>query len=108
MSEATKTRNDIEKELVLKAWEDEEFKQRLVSDPKAVIAEKYGAELPDAIDVKVVEENMQTLYIVLPAKPLNNNELSDDQLENVAGGGYPGATDPNTGNTVPSSGNFSW
>ncbi len=86
MSEATKTRNDVEKELVLKAWEDEEFKQRLVSDPKAAITEMFGVEIPDAIDVKVVEEDLQTLYVRLPMKPVTEDELTDEQLEAVAGG----------------------
>ncbi len=86
MSETTKTRNDIEKELVLKAWEDEEFKQRLVSDPKAAITEMFGVEIPDAIDVKVVEEDLQTLYVRLPMKPVGEDELTDEQLEAIAGG----------------------
>ncbi len=86
MSEATKTRNDIEKELVLKAWEDEEFKQRLVSDPKAAITEMFGVEVPDVIDIKVVEEDMKTLYVRLPMKPVSEDELTDEQLEAIAGG----------------------
>ncbi len=86
MSETTKTRNDIEKELVLKAWEDEEFKQRLVSDPKAAITEMFGVEVPDVIDIKVVEEDMKTLYVRLPMKPVSEDELTDEQLEAIAGG----------------------
>ena len=86
MADAPKLRSDVEKELVLKAWEDDEFKQRLISDPKGVLAEAYGADLPDLIDVKVLEEDMQTLYIVLPMKPVSEDELTDDQLEAVAGG----------------------
>ena len=74
MSDAPKLRSDVEKELVLKAWEDDEFKQRLISDPKGVLAEAYGADLPEMMDVKVVEEDMQTLYIVLPMKPVSEDE----------------------------------
>jgi hypothetical protein len=35
-------------------WKDEALKARLMSDPKAVLAE-YGMQVPDAMDVKVVE-----------------------------------------------------
>ena len=63
MAEAPKLRKEVEKRLILRAWEDEAFRQRLIGDPKAVLAETYGAELPDSIDVRVMEEDMQTLYV---------------------------------------------
>ena len=36
-------------------WKDEALKARFMSDPKAVLAE-HGMDVPDGMDVKVVEE----------------------------------------------------
>ena len=35
-------------------WKDEALKARFMADPKAVLAE-YGMDVPDGMDVKVVE-----------------------------------------------------
>ena len=63
---------------------DPEYKKRFLDDPKAVIKEE-GVEVPDTIKIKAVEEsdpNVLTLH--LPPKP--SEELSDRDLEQVAGG----------------------
>ena len=45
-----------------------------------------GAWLPDGIDVKVVENADDCVYITLPAAPAGALDLSDDELNNAAGG----------------------
>lgn len=69
--------------VLAKAWEDESFKQRLLSEPKAVLVEN-GIEVPGNLAIRVVENTEDTLYITLPAPP--SAELKDEQLEMVAGG----------------------
>ena len=66
-------------------WKDEALKARFMSDPKAVMAE-YGIDVPDGIDVNVVENTDNTVNITMPAGPANAAELSDEELGNVAGG----------------------
>ena len=66
-------------------WKDEAFKARFLSEPKAVLAE-HGVKLPDAIDVKVVENADTTVHITLPMPPANHHELSDEELSMAAGG----------------------
>lgn len=56
-------------QIINKAWEDEAFKQQLLADPKAAIQGAFGVELPDAIEVKVVEESPGSYYLVIPPKP---------------------------------------
>lgn len=76
-------RQELEQKLIKKAWEDSEFKKQLLSDPKAVIEKETGKSLPENIEIKAVEETSKTVYIRIPKNP---EELSDDELDNVAGG----------------------
>ena len=66
-------------------WKDEALKARLMADPKAVLAE-YGMEVPDGIDVKVVENADDCVHVTLPAPPARHHELSDEEMINAAGG----------------------
>ena len=68
-------------------WKDEAIKARLMADPKAVLKE-HGLDVPDGIDVKVVENADDCVHITLPAPPSGGMDLSDDELSNAAGGGY--------------------
>jgi hypothetical protein len=66
-------------------WKDEALKARLMSDPKAVLAE-HGMDVPDGMDVKVVENADNCVHITMPAPPSGHMELSDEELSNAAGG----------------------
>ena len=54
--------------VVAKAWSDEAFKAKLLSDPHAALSEA-GIEVPKGITVKVVENTGDTTYLVLPVPP---------------------------------------
>lgn len=64
-------------------WKDEALKVRFMSDPKAVLKE-HGLDVPDGIDVNVVENTDDCVHITIPARP--NADLSDDLLESATGG----------------------
>ena len=66
-------------------WKDEALKARFMSDPKAVLAE-YDMDVPDGMDVKVVENADNCVHITMPAPPTGSMELSDEELSNAAGG----------------------
>ena len=55
-------------QLFAACWKDEALKARLMSDPKAVLKE-HGLDVPDGIDVKVVENADDCVHITLPAPP---------------------------------------
>jgi Nitrile hydratase, alpha chain len=91
MTEATGgggNRAEMERRLIDRSLEDEEFRQRLLDDPKGAIEQELGSRLPESIEVRVVEESADTIYLVLPsASPLGQgSELSDQELDAVAGG----------------------
>ena len=80
----TEQRNQLA-DLFAACWKDEPLKARFMADPKAVLKE-HGLDVPDGIDVKVVENADDCVHITLPAPPAGNNDLSDDELSNAAGG----------------------
>ncbi|MCC7538186.1 MAG: NHLP leader peptide family RiPP precursor [Deltaproteobacteria bacterium] len=78
------TRKDLEPKLIARAAQDPEFRKKLVADPKAVIEAELGRKLPGYLKVQVVEETTTNVVLVLPAT--KTSELSDADLESVAGG----------------------
>ena len=80
--------------LIDRSMEDEEFRQRLLDDPKGTLEQELGMSLPEGLEVRAVQESAQSIYMVLPlASPLGEGvELSDRELEEVAGGGFTDAT----------------
>jgi Nitrile hydratase, alpha chain len=96
-------RAEIERRLIQRSMEDEDFRQRLLADPKATVEQELGTRLPEGVEARVVEESQQTIYLVLPsASPLGGEgvELSDQELEEVAGGGESVWNDTCTCHTV--------
>lgn len=83
---AKKGRREFEAELIAKAWKNEAFKQELLSNSKAVYARELGQQLPENLQIRVMEETPDTIYLALPRVPQVSEELSDEALEAVAGG----------------------
>lgn len=79
---------DLEAQLIERAWQDEAFRQALLSNPKAVIEAEFGQKLPEDLQIKVLEETPNLMYLVLPMNPdqLTDQDLSDEELDLVAGG----------------------
>jgi len=88
-SEAAISRHELEAKIVKRCWEDEAFRREFTSDPAGAFT-KY-LNIPKASLPKIVvhEEPAGSWHLVLPAKPANVGELSDEDLENVAGGVTP-------------------
>jgi hypothetical protein len=82
------SRAEIERRLIDRSLQDEEFRQRLLAEPKGTMEQELGGRLPEGVEVRVVEESAETIYLVLPsASPIGEGgELSDEALESVAGG----------------------
>ena len=79
----------MERKIIQRSIEDEAFRQRLLEDPKGAVEQELGARLPEEVRMVAVEETADTIYLVLPAAPTagaEGGELSDQQLQSVAGG----------------------
>jgi hypothetical protein len=70
--------------IIAKAWLDEGFKARLLSDPMATLKEE-GVEIPPGVEVRVAVDTDKIRHLLLPMKPAGE-ELSDAQLADVAAG----------------------
>ena len=61
----------------MKAAEDEDFRARLVADPRAAVEHETGLRFPDGFRIHVHEESATDAHMVLPPRP----ELSREQLD---------------------------
>ena len=84
-----KTRGDLEQQLIERSSRDPHFREQLKQDPRGTVARDFGVEIPQHITVEVVEETPSKVYLVLPPAPAQSGgELTDQELEAVAGGGW--------------------
>lgn len=84
-----KKRKEFETKIIAKALEDSEFRGQLLKNPKAVIEKETGKSLPEGLSISIVEEEPNTVKLVLPKQPKTadmTGELNDEALEQVAGG----------------------
>jgi hypothetical protein len=81
------SRRDVEEKIVALAWKDDAFRKAFLADPKKQFEERLEIKLPASLRITAHAEDENHLYFVIPAKPgANLSELSDDDLEKVAGG----------------------
>jgi hypothetical protein len=71
-------------QLIAKCWADEGFKKKLLADATATLKAE-GEELPAGLTFKAVENTDKLVHLVIPPKP---TDLSDEDLDAAAGGGY--------------------
>jgi hypothetical protein len=82
-------RAEMERRLIERSLEDDAFKQRLLGDPMASVEDELGTRLPEEVRVVTVEETADTVCLMLPLRSIHSQkagELSDRELETVAGG----------------------
>lgn len=82
------TWQEFQNGLMVRALKDESFRKELLVNPRAVVEKemgklKQGAKLPENLEVKVIEQPQNALYLILPTI---SDELSDELLDEVTGG----------------------
>jgi len=72
-------------QLIARCWAEPEFKARLLADATGTLKAE-GYPVPDGHAIQVVESTANQSYLVIP--PVPSNEIADEALDGVAGGGY--------------------
>jgi hypothetical protein len=67
--------------VIAQAWSDQDYKQRLIDNPAGALA-AAGAEVPDGVQLRVVEDSDTLRHLVQPGE----GEIDEEDLERVAGG----------------------
>jgi len=77
------------KKIIIEAWDNDTFLNELKNNPKRSIEKFLGEKINTTKKIKIIDKtDPETVYITIPKKPiLNDIELSENQLEKVAGGG---------------------
>jgi hypothetical protein len=89
------SRRDLEGRLIDRAWKDVAFRRALLDDPKGTLERELEVRVPEGVSLTVLEETPTVRYLVLPPAPTGTaGELSDANLEAVAGGNI--STEPPT------------
>ncbi|MGB5631323.1 MAG: NHLP leader peptide family RiPP precursor [Waterburya sp.] len=91
LKKGLENRSKIFNYLILKAWEDDKFKQELLANPKAVYAREFSHEVPDNLVFEIVEESLDAIKILLPVNPflkIQSEKLSEEILDAIAGGNW--------------------
>ncbi|WP_257669656.1 class IIb bacteriocin, lactobin A/cerein 7B family [Parapedobacter tibetensis] len=80
-------------QVVQRAWEDAQFKSELMANPVEIMEKLTGHKinLPEGQKMVVVDQsNESTVYFNIPRKvDFDTLELTEEQLEQVAGGITP-------------------
>jgi hypothetical protein len=89
---AQKKSQELLQTIITKSWEDESFKQELIANPIDAIEKATGKRI-NLLKGKTLIVKDQTddsvVYINIPAEPnMEDLELSEEQLEVIAGGGF--------------------
>lgn len=74
-------------EITTRSRTDAEFRQLALTNPSEAIKEATNLEVPANFKVKFVESQGANLVVTLPDPVGKEGELSDAELEQVAGGG---------------------
>jgi len=83
MAREFQTFEDFNNYMRNKAVEDEEFRSRLLADPRAVIEEELDLSIPNGLDIQVHEDTATTSHFVIPPSA----KLAEEDMRAVAAGG---------------------
>ena len=82
---SVQTAEEMQRQLVSRATEDADFRAQLLADPRGLMKQEFGIDVPEFINFRVHENDPNEFHLVLP--PIGGNyELDEERLEAVAAG----------------------
>jgi nitrile hydratase subunit alpha len=61
-------------------YKEPAYRSRIVKEPRKVLREDFGYELPDSVEVRVWDSSSEMRYWVLPVRPAGTDVLSEAEL----------------------------
>ena len=61
-------------------YRTDEYKQRIVADPRETIRDMFGLDLPDHVKVRVHDSTSDVRWMVIPQRPPGTDDLDEDAL----------------------------
>ncbi len=56
----------LEDQVIKKAMKDDSFRKKLLEDPKIVFELETGVKLPESLNIMVLQEDQNNVYLVIP------------------------------------------
>jgi nitrile hydratase len=56
------------------------YRSRIVRQPRTVLREDFGLEVPDTVEVRVWDSSSELRYWVLPQRPADTDGMTEEQL----------------------------
>jgi len=60
-------------------YKSKEYRSRVVVNPRGVLQE-FGTELPDSVDVRVIDNTAESRYFIIPKRPAGTDGMSEEEL----------------------------
>ena len=76
------TPTEMRTKIVGKATHDEDFRARLLNDPKGSVEDELNVSIPASMSIKVHQDSATTAHLVLPPA----SRLDEGDLQKAAGG----------------------
>lgn len=61
-------------------YRTDEYKQRIITEPRKTIHDMFGLELPDDVTVRVHDSTSDVRWMVLPQRPAGTDGMNEDDL----------------------------
>ncbi len=74
--------------LAKKAQNDPKYRAEFIANPRGIIRQELGTDVPNNFNVNVFEESRDKMHLKVPAVVSEDGELSEDDLDNVGGGSF--------------------
>jgi hypothetical protein len=87
MSPSPDPQSRLLSEILARGAGEPEFRARLLNDPAAVLRDEFGMQIPPSYRVQFIEKADGVDALIVLPDPEASDELSDAELEDVAGGG---------------------